>query len=251
MGTTSPRGGTPFGPGPRGIGQQPWGGLPDSRTGNINDARGGGAHQQARYGERTGDTGSGDAGSESRQQEKGERGGGLMSFIFGGGQQERQGRQTPQMVKLPQVGGDGEAPRCGVVMVHICWSPLHLLRIFKPLVVWWVSWDFLVPGVPCGAVELAAPDRISRLTQGTLFEGISESSVKSRRIGDPPKCANLTITAIISNDSILLVVSTNKNISELMPILFFAFYNKLLHGIIIILAQIFPAHGKLCAALGL
>ena len=27
-----------------------------------------------------------------------------MSFIFGGGQQEKQRRQTPQMVKLPQVG---------------------------------------------------------------------------------------------------------------------------------------------------
>lgn len=128
MGNTSPvRGGVPFGPGPRGIGQQPWGGLPDSRTGNSNDARGGGAHQQAKYGERTGDAGSGDGGGESRQQEKGERGGGLMSFIFGGGQQERQGRQTPQMVKLPQVGRDGEASSCGVAVVYICWwSPLSV-----------------------------------------------------------------------------------------------------------------------------
>lgn len=31
-------------------------------------------------------------------------GGGLMSFIFGGGNQDRQGRPSPQMVKLPQVG---------------------------------------------------------------------------------------------------------------------------------------------------
>lgn len=124
MGNTSPvRGGTGFGPGPRGIGQQPWGGLPDSRTGNTNDARGG-AHQQARYGERAGDAGSGDGGGESRQQEKGERGGGLMSFIFGGGQQEKQGRQTPQMVKLPQVGGDADTSRdkmrgCGAYLLVV------------------------------------------------------------------------------------------------------------------------------------
>lgn len=105
MGNISPaRGGTGFGPGPRGIGQQPWGGLPDSRTGPANDARGAGTQQQGKYGERGGDTGSGDGGGGSRHQEKGERGGGLMSFIFGGGQQERQGRQPPQMVKLPQVG---------------------------------------------------------------------------------------------------------------------------------------------------
>ncbi|CAM9678280.1 unnamed protein product [Scytosiphon promiscuus] len=59
MGNISPaRGGAGFGPGPRGIGQQPWGGLPDSRnSGSSND--------------------------------------------------EKQGRQTPQMVKLPQVGGGG------------------------------------------------------------------------------------------------------------------------------------------------
>lgn len=105
-GNISPaRGGTGFGPGPRGIGQQPWGGLPDSRSGTSNDARGVGAQQQGRYGERGGDAGSGDGGGGSRHQEKekGERGGGLMSFIFGGGQQEKQGRQPPQMVKLPQV----------------------------------------------------------------------------------------------------------------------------------------------------
>ncbi|CAN0112820.1 unnamed protein product [Ectocarpus fasciculatus] len=92
-----------FGPGPRGIGQQPWGGLPDSsRAGSSNDSRGGagGAQQHARYGERGGE--SGDGGGGSRHQEK-ERGGGLMSFIFGGGQQDKQqGRQPPQMVKLPQ-----------------------------------------------------------------------------------------------------------------------------------------------------
>lgn len=106
MGNISPvRGGTGFGPGPRGIGQQPWGGLPDSRGAASSDARGGGAQPQARYRERggSGDAGSGDGGSGSRHQDKGERGGGLMSFIFGGGQQEKQRRQTPQMVKLPQV----------------------------------------------------------------------------------------------------------------------------------------------------
>lgn len=104
MGNISPaRGGSGFGAGPRGIGQQPWGGLPDSRnSGSANDGRGGGgAPQQSRHG---GEAGSGDG---SRHQEKGERGGGLMSFIFGGGQQEKQGRQTPQMVKLPQVGSGG------------------------------------------------------------------------------------------------------------------------------------------------
>lgn len=118
MGNISPaRGGTGFGPGPRGIGQQPWGGLPDSRSGPSNDARGVGAPQQGRHGERGGDAGSGDGSGGSRHQEKerGERGGGLMSFIFGGGQQERQGRQPPQMVKLPQVHCIGVAVRveCG------------------------------------------------------------------------------------------------------------------------------------------
>lgn len=106
MGNISPaRGGTGFGPGPRGIGQQPWGGLPDSRGGASNETRGVGAQPQVRYRERggSGDAGSGDGGGGSRHQDKGERGGGLMSFIFGGGQQEKQRRQTPQMVKLPQV----------------------------------------------------------------------------------------------------------------------------------------------------
>ncbi|CAM9381064.1 unnamed protein product [Ascophyllum nodosum] len=64
----------------------------------------GGVHHSARAtAAGTGDAGNPFPREDSRPHSQPQAGGGLMSFIFGGGgNQERQGRQSPQMVKLPQ-----------------------------------------------------------------------------------------------------------------------------------------------------
>lgn len=105
--------------GPRGVGQQTWSGPPEVR-GSSQNARPNGA-------------GGGVAGPvETPQRRDTNRGGGggLMSFIFGGGQQERQSKNTPHMVKLPQVSEEEGVVVCcsllsGLVMFIVgdvwCW----------------------------------------------------------------------------------------------------------------------------------